>query len=356
MDIKTADRLYEYRKANGYSQEELADKIDVSRQAISKWERSVSSPDTDNLIMLAKLYGVTLDELVNGESVPESKNEAKPEESSLEIKNGEVYFHGNNGNDDNAFEGTPEDSGLKKFIKKLFKNESSRRDDPSNPYNAVGVNLPKGSVNSICVNWLAGDVCIKRHDGEEIIFKEDYQKNSDHRLRYNVSGKALTIKYCRDGSSCNIRAKNLTILLPMGLELKSLRTQVVSADVRIESIIADRLDCNTVSGSTSITGSFIDINYHGVSGGIYFETATAFEKIVSSTVSGNAKFVLPADFKGLDIDSTSISGGIKLDNIDMKPTEMIVVHGHQHYLFGDGSLKITHNSTSGNIMLTRGNN
>lgn len=42
MTKETADRLFQYRKANGYSQEELASKIGVSRQAISKWERGVS--------------------------------------------------------------------------------------------------------------------------------------------------------------------------------------------------------------------------------------------------------------------------------------------------------------------------
>lgn len=67
MNIETAKRLYEYRKAHGYSQEELAAKIGVSRQAISKWERSESSPDTDNLIALAQLYGVSLDTLLMGE-------------------------------------------------------------------------------------------------------------------------------------------------------------------------------------------------------------------------------------------------------------------------------------------------
>ncbi len=65
MDISTANRLYELRKQHGFSQDELAEKLNVSRQAISKWERSESSPDTDNLIALAKLYGVSLDELLN---------------------------------------------------------------------------------------------------------------------------------------------------------------------------------------------------------------------------------------------------------------------------------------------------
>lgn len=64
MDITTANRLYELRKQHGYSQDELAEMLNVSRQAVSKWERSESSPDTDNLIALAKLYGISLDNLL----------------------------------------------------------------------------------------------------------------------------------------------------------------------------------------------------------------------------------------------------------------------------------------------------
>lgn len=68
MDIKTADRLQELRKKYGYSQETLSEKLGVSRQAISKWERGESSPDTDNLIMLSKIYGITLDDILNPEA------------------------------------------------------------------------------------------------------------------------------------------------------------------------------------------------------------------------------------------------------------------------------------------------
>lgn len=65
MDLITANRLQQLRKLNGYSQDVLAEKLGVSRQAVSKWERAESSPDTDNLISLAKLYGLTLDDLLN---------------------------------------------------------------------------------------------------------------------------------------------------------------------------------------------------------------------------------------------------------------------------------------------------
>lgn len=64
MNIDIANRLYEYRRKHSLSQEQLAEQIGVSRQAVSKWERAESSPDTDNLIELAKLYGCTLDELL----------------------------------------------------------------------------------------------------------------------------------------------------------------------------------------------------------------------------------------------------------------------------------------------------
>ena len=64
MNIEIANRLFELRKKNNLSQEELAERIGVSRQAVSKWERAESSPDTDNLIQLAQLYKMSLDELL----------------------------------------------------------------------------------------------------------------------------------------------------------------------------------------------------------------------------------------------------------------------------------------------------
>ena len=65
MNIEIANRLVEMRKEKGFSQEALAEQLGISRQAVSKWERAESSPDTSNLIMLAKLYNVSLDELLN---------------------------------------------------------------------------------------------------------------------------------------------------------------------------------------------------------------------------------------------------------------------------------------------------
>ena len=71
MNIEIANKLLRLRKEKGLSQEQLAQKLGISRQAISKWERAEASPDTDNLIELAKHYDISLDELLLHE--PSSK-------------------------------------------------------------------------------------------------------------------------------------------------------------------------------------------------------------------------------------------------------------------------------------------
>ena len=82
MTIELGNRLAQLRKEKGISQEELADKLGVSRQAVSKWERGEASPDTDNLIELAKIYNISLDELVgNKKEEKEEKHEEKKEET-----------------------------------------------------------------------------------------------------------------------------------------------------------------------------------------------------------------------------------------------------------------------------------
>ena len=58
------DNLCQLRKLNGLSQEELAEKVNVSRQTLSKWESGASDPSTANLIALAKLFGTTPEELL----------------------------------------------------------------------------------------------------------------------------------------------------------------------------------------------------------------------------------------------------------------------------------------------------
>jgi len=67
MNVDIAYRLSKLRRERNLSQEALANQLGVSRQAVSKWERAESSPDTDNLIALADLYDMSLDDLLKGD-------------------------------------------------------------------------------------------------------------------------------------------------------------------------------------------------------------------------------------------------------------------------------------------------
>lgn len=60
------NRLYQLRKQKGFSQEELANRLNVSRQTVSKWEVGDSTPDMEKLIAMSDLFDVSLDKLVMG--------------------------------------------------------------------------------------------------------------------------------------------------------------------------------------------------------------------------------------------------------------------------------------------------
>ena len=62
--MKLADKIMTLRRQQGWSQETLAEKLDVTRQSVSKWEQGISDPSTSNLFALAKLFGVSVEELL----------------------------------------------------------------------------------------------------------------------------------------------------------------------------------------------------------------------------------------------------------------------------------------------------
>lgn len=75
MDLK--DTLQFYRKRQGLSQIDLADALEVSRQTVSKWETGAVLPSAENLLALSKLYGISTDALLNGET--EARAQELPE-------------------------------------------------------------------------------------------------------------------------------------------------------------------------------------------------------------------------------------------------------------------------------------
>lgn len=84
MDVP--ERLTALRKRAGLSQGDVAEQLNVSRQAVSRWETGLAVPSTDNLSRLSKLYGVTLDELLSYSAPlpPEKPREKSKEEAPAE--------------------------------------------------------------------------------------------------------------------------------------------------------------------------------------------------------------------------------------------------------------------------------
>lgn len=76
--MNMADRIQHLRKSKGISQEELADKIGVSRQAVSKWESEQSTPDLEKVIVMSDFFGITTDYILKGiEPITDKEQKSK---------------------------------------------------------------------------------------------------------------------------------------------------------------------------------------------------------------------------------------------------------------------------------------
>ena len=78
-----ADKIIQLRKKNGWSQEELAEKVNVTRQSVSKWESAASIPDINKILELAKIFGVTTDYLLKDEMEMEEFSGENDEERKV---------------------------------------------------------------------------------------------------------------------------------------------------------------------------------------------------------------------------------------------------------------------------------
>lgn len=70
-----AEKIYQLRKAKNWSQEDLAAKIGVSRQSVSKWERGEALPDLERMISLSDIFGVSIDDLIRSNKITEDEKE-----------------------------------------------------------------------------------------------------------------------------------------------------------------------------------------------------------------------------------------------------------------------------------------
>ena len=90
--MSLGETIYRLRTEKNLSQGDLAERLEVSRQSVSKWENDSAVPDLARLVKLSEVFGVSLDELVKGEKAPEPRDNAILQEENgivkTEIKSG----------------------------------------------------------------------------------------------------------------------------------------------------------------------------------------------------------------------------------------------------------------------------
>lgn len=89
------EKIAQLRRKNGWSQEELADKMEVSRQAVSKWESNQTTPDLERILRLSSLFGVTIDYLLKDDAAPEiprAEAEEDPQISLISLADAADYL------------------------------------------------------------------------------------------------------------------------------------------------------------------------------------------------------------------------------------------------------------------------
>ncbi|KAA0805786.1 XRE family transcriptional regulator [Bacillus sp. JAS102] len=92
--MSLGEQLKKLRESKGFSQEDVAKKIGVTRQAVYKWENDKSYPDIDNLILLSEMYNVTLDKLIKGNQNTKEKIHIDEEDEGFEEENEFGFYIG----------------------------------------------------------------------------------------------------------------------------------------------------------------------------------------------------------------------------------------------------------------------
>lgn len=91
--MSLAENIFSLRTARSMSQDDLAEKLQVSRQSVSKWETGQSTPDLYKIIRLSDLFGVTVDDLVRGGEAPQPPEPSQPQEPQEQPQPQVIYVH-----------------------------------------------------------------------------------------------------------------------------------------------------------------------------------------------------------------------------------------------------------------------
>jgi len=192
----------------------------------------------------------------------------------------------------------------------------------SGPFEAVGTYNPDASgVDSLNIDWIAGSVTIKPHDGNGFQVTEFAQRNlkENEKLRIGTSGSTLTINYCENGKLVRMPQKKLEVLVPRSLSenLSRLLVDAASSGIYVDSINADTMKTDSISGAIQISNSNSQtLNMDSASGSLTVENIRA-EGLKINSISGAIKV---SDSSARTLDCETASGSIKVsgafDNVN----------------------------------------
>jgi hypothetical protein len=226
-----SEKLKEIRKSEGLSQEQLAEKIGVSRQAITKWETGKGLPDVENMVIIAEIFKTTLDELLRDSAIKQELEKPVSISETIYDIDCEKHFDINIGNASAIIlsSGTDEKMHIKL---------SSETLEDLNTMFKIKLDEKKNKLDVTCLNKNK----LSRYEAEdslkiEIVLPEKY---SDH-CEIEASVKLLVIKNLHlrrleyDGSAAQVQISNSSGSLEF--------TAKTDYDITVDKITG-RLDIN----------------------------------------------------------------------------------------------------------------
>ena len=204
----------------------------------------------------------------------------------------------------------------------------------SGPYEVAGVyDIPADNIDSLRINWVAGDIRVGIYEGGDIIVTERAQRplEENENLRFSISGGILSIEFRQGSNAHRMPQKQLDVLIPgsLGARLDRFMVNTTSGRVEASGFYAASIDINSVSGSinlSEISSQILDID--STSGTIRLTSAAADEidagsisgAISISGVSSDTMSISSTsgsmDISGVfgDVALRSVSGSISVDN------------------------------------------
>lgn len=266
MAFDLGTRIVELRGARGLSQEALANELGISRQAVSRWERGEALPDTENLIALADLFEVSLDELVRG-SFPESEVEAEAEMATVADSRSK----------------SPDESPKHRikaigmalifvgmaliFLGTILRFSGFAPDGGSPVSPATDIVDPKpiereegilaDGVTSLDISWPAGQIAVVADgtdatDGSIRIHEDRFDRESEDALRWEIDRGTLRIY--ADPDIDYIGGTSITVTVPYEafVWLSSVSVEVLDGSVNVQGIVPAALSVAMRNGTMQV--------------------------------------------------------------------------------------------------------